>query len=42
MELAINKQECQKGEKNMLQPLEDYVALTLEKEEKTTASGIIL
>ncbi len=26
----------------MLKPLEDYVALTLEKEEKTTASGIIL
>ena len=26
----------------MLQPLEDYVALTLEKKEKTTASGIIL
>ena len=26
----------------MLQPLEDYVALTLEKEEKTTTSGIIL
>ncbi len=34
MELAINKQECQKGEINMLQPLEDYVALILEKEEK--------
>ena len=26
----------------MLKPLEDYVALTLEKEEKTTTSGIIL
>ena len=26
----------------MLKPLEDYVALTLEKEENTTASGIIL
>ena len=26
----------------MIQPLEDYVALTLEKEEKMTASGIVL
>ena len=26
----------------MLKPLEDFVALTLEKEENTTASGIIL
>ena len=26
----------------MIQPLEDFVALTLEKEEKTTASGIVL
>jgi chaperonin GroES len=26
----------------MIQPLEDYVALTLEKQEKVTASGIVL
>lgn len=26
----------------MIKPLEDYVALTLVKEEKTTASGIVL
>jgi chaperonin GroES len=28
--------------KDMLRPLEDYVVLTMKKEEKTTQSGIIL
>lgn len=40
--LANKYKECQKGVNVMLKPLEDYVALTLEKEEKTTSSGIIL
>lgn len=40
--LALNMFECWKGGKVMLKPLEDYVVLSFEKEEKTTKSGIIL